>query len=208
MQRRHGGGVQQQAASIPVDAKTKVRKLHWSTTSPAVTGGLLQVSAKPFNNAWPAPPGKFPRRVEKSSFLVDFDAAFGNDRIEKLTAAGVVNADYSMQATRNTAPLNRSAVRPPVQRNRVSQEAVFARIAPRLNLNVAGFIYQPTWYVRVVPLEGDRIAGRPTNEVVVKSSRRRRPTRSSSTCPRRCTRSASSPSNPFGRRTRASAPTR
>jgi hypothetical protein len=80
----------------------------------------------------------------------------------------MVNADYSMQATRNTAPLNRSAVRPPVQRNRVSQAAVFARIAPRLNLNTAGFVYQPKWYVRVVPLAGDRIAGQPTNEVVVR----------------------------------------
>jgi hypothetical protein len=159
----------QKAASIAVDAKTKVRKLYWSTTSPAVTGGLVQISPVPFKNAWPAPPGTFSRWVEKQSFSLDFDGAFGNDRIEKLTAVGMVNADYQVQAARNAAPLNRSAVRPaPAARPRPPEPAVLSRLSARLNLNIAGFVYQPTWYVRVVPLKGTAIAGRFTDEVVVK----------------------------------------
>jgi hypothetical protein len=162
-----GVAYRRDSASIPVDAKSKVRRLYWSTQAATVTGGLLQVSHAPFKGAWPEAAATFSMHVDKTYFNVDFDAPFGNDKIERLTAASVENRNYSAQAARNMAPLQRSALPGAARPMRMSEAAIVSRLAPKLSLNISDFKYYPTFYVRIVPLTGNRIAGKPTNEVVV-----------------------------------------
>jgi hypothetical protein len=126
-----------------INADDKLRALTWETHSKEITGGLLQISLIPFNDSWPADT-IFSQNVSPGNFVFDFKILFASQKAVKpgIRLLGVKSAPASPEPA--TQPMKRAEV------------------------NAAAMTSDLVYHVRVVPMNGTKIAGMPSNEVAVK----------------------------------------
>lgn len=121
-----------------------------------VTGGILEVSLKPFNGEYPADT-IYTQTVPSGDFSFDF--------VKVLSTKQTLNFSF-MQNSANISGINSAFISEKKMYTNKGSDNTLNFIQPDLSFNNLAIIY-PTYYLRVIPLKGSTVYGMPTNDVKV-----------------------------------------
>jgi hypothetical protein len=164
-----------------ITVKDTKRGLSWSTSLNSVTTGLLQISLFPFNGEWPGSP-IYTQNISIGDSVFDFSVLRETNNSKKPTisaAAKISNTIVSGQAVKAVENTSKtffqkfiSSVRNIFLAPINFFKKIFGSSADTINTDaipkVSIKIY-PTYHIRVVPLIKGKMAGKPTNEIIVKT---------------------------------------
>jgi len=127
-----------------INVKSMRRGFWWRTDQKDVSQGLLEISSMPMGNHWPSPV-LYTQHVSRGTFIVDFSSLLQSQE----------HTSTSTSSKQNTNKGFFTLSKPLVSKNTGVVKA-WSAIQPK------------TYYIHVLPVKDGKIAGKPTNEVVVK----------------------------------------
>lgn len=152
-----------------INSNDKKRALKWNVAGATVDGGLLEIARTPQGAAWP---GKtiYTQAVAAGQFIFDFNAVFSSQ--PKATSAPAAPAPIRAANPVVSDPASVPAARSVRTGTTMTQSAgstILKNIAaPAAKIDLRSLaIMQPVYYLRVVPMNGGKPAGKPSNEVKV-----------------------------------------